>query len=317
VAVHGVKSEGSNATTLSDSPAGRMRRLSLRLTESPTLGVIMRLLSSRKGAVGTACLVVFIGGAVIGPPLAPYDPNELHLRAQLAAPSALYLFGTDELGRDILSRVVYGIPVALVAGFLAVLLAAIVGSVTGLIAGYSSGWSDAAIMRVWDTLLAFPAIFLAIAIVTIAGPGYKNAIIAVAVINTPTFARLVRATTLSLKQADFVEAARSLGASSSRIMFKTILPNCISPIMVQMAVAVPAAILVEASLSYLGLGSQPPQASWGNMLTSAQGYLYRSPTYGVFPGLAITVVVIGMNYFADGLQDAIDPRRLRGGNRLK
>ncbi len=257
-------------------------------------------------------MALFILVAYLGPLIAPYDPVELHLNAQLKAPSAQYLLGTDELGRDILSRIIYGTRISLEAGLLAVLLAAAIGVLSGLAAGYLGGWPDAVIMRVWDTLLAFPAIFLAIGIVTVVGPGYMNAVLAVAIINIPIFARLVRATTLSVKAKDFVEAAYAIGATRSHIMFRTILPNCVAPVVVQMAIAAPAAILVEASLSYLGLGSQPPMPSWGNMLTAAQSYLYRSPTYGLWPGLALTLVVVGMNYFADGLQDVIDPRRTRG-----
>jgi peptide/nickel transport system permease protein len=270
----------------------------------------------RKGAVGLACLLLFIVVALFGPWLAPYNPVELHLEAQLAPPSARFWWGTDELGRDILSRVIHGARVSLQAGVLAVGLAGVVGVSAGLVSGYLGGAVDAVISRVWDALLAFPAIFLAIGIVTISGPGYFNAVLAVAIINLPTFARLVRATTISMKARDFVEAARAVGATRGYIMFRTILPNCLSLVVVQMAIAVPAAILVEASLSFLGLGSQPPAPSWGNMLTTAQSYLYRSPTYGIFPGVALTIVVIGLNYFADGLQDAIDPRRIRAGARL-
>jgi peptide/nickel transport system permease protein len=286
------------------------------IQKSATMDVIRRLFGEPKGAIGAIFILVFILIAFAGPALAPYDPIELHLRSQLAPPSAEFWLGTDELGRDILSRIIYGARISLEAGLLAVALAALVGVVTGLLAGYLGGWTDTIIMRVWDTLLAFPAIFLAIGIVTIVGPGYLNAVFAVAIINIPTFARLVRATTISVKEKDFVEAAYSIGASQWHIMFKTILPNCIAPVMVQIAIAAPAAILVEASLSYLGLGSQPPAPSWGNMLTAAQSYLYRAPTYGLWPGLAITFVVIGLNYFADGLQDAIDPRRIRAGAKM-
>lgn len=292
------------------------RASALRLPQSQTLDILKRLMGEPKGALGTLCIVLFIFIAFVGPSFAPYDPVELHLQTQLAPPSAQYWLGTDELGRDILSRIIFGARIALEAGLLAVALAAAIGVFTGLVAGYLGGWSDTIIMRIWDTLLAFPAIFLAIGIVTIVGPGYLNAVLAVAIINIPTFARLVRATTIAVKETDFVQAAYSIGATPWRIMFKTILPNCIAPVMVQIAIAAPAAILVEASLSYLGLGSQPPAPSWGNMLTAAQSYLYRAPTYGVWPGLAITLVVIGLNYFADGLQDAIDPRRIRAGAKM-
>jgi peptide/nickel transport system permease protein len=287
------------------------------MAQNQTAGTLVRLFRSPKGAMGTLLLVALVLAAIFGPHLAPYDPIEIQVQDKLLPPSAQHWFGTDELGRDIFSRIIYGARVSLEAGLLAVLLAAVVGVVTGLISGYLGGWFDVVIMRIWDTFLAFPAIFLAIGIVTILGPGQMNATIAVAIINMPTFARLVRATTLSVKNHDYVQAARAMGSKNSRIMFKTIFPNCIAPLMVAMAIAAPAAILVEASLSYLGLGSQPPDPSWGNMLQSAQGYLHRAPTYGIFPGLAITFLVIGMNYFADGLQDAIDPRRARAGAALK
>jgi peptide/nickel transport system permease protein len=286
------------------------------LAEHPSIAVLRRLMRGRKGAVGTICLFLFVLVAVFGPWLVPYDPIELHLDAQLAPPSARFWWGTDELGRDILSRVIGGARVSLEAGVLAVGLAGVVGVATGLISGYLGGWIDMIISRVWDTLLAFPAIFLAIGIVTLIGPGYLNAVLAVAIINLPTFARLVRASTIALKGMDFVEAARAVGAPNAHIMFRTIFPNCLSLVVVQMAIAAPAAILVEASLSYLGLGSQPPAPSWGNMLTAAQGYLSRSPTYGIFPGVALTLVVIALNYFADGLQDAMDPRRVRAGTHI-
>jgi len=288
----------------------------LRLAENQSVATLLRLLRNGKGAFGAVILLFFVVMAGLGPRLAPYDPIELHLEDQLAAPSASYWFGADELGRDIFSRILYGAGISLQAGVVAVLFAALVGVMTGLMAGYLGGWFDAVIMRIWDTLLAFPAIFLAIGIVTILGPGRFNAVMAVAVINMPTFARLVRATTLSVKNKEFVLAARATGASNGRIMVRTILPNCVAALMVQIAIAVPTAILIEATLAYLGLGSQPPEPSWGNMLQAAQSYLYQAPTYGIFPGLAITLVVIGMNYLADGLQDAIDPRRARAGAKM-
>jgi len=281
-----------------------------RFLEGEFLAALKRLLRNGKGAFGTAVLVLLVAMAVLGPQIAPYDPIELHLQDKLGPPSAKYWFGTDELGRDIFSRVVCGASVSLQAGLFAVSIAAIVGALTGLMAGYLGGWVDVAVMRIWDTLLAFPGVFLALGIVTILGPGRMNIVIAVAFISMPTFARLVRAQTLSIKAADFVSAAQAIGCSNRRIMFRTILPNCITPMVVNMAIAAPGAILVEAALSYLGMGSQPPDPSWGNMLQAAQQYLRRSSTYGVFPGVAITLVVLGMSFFADGLQDALDPRRI-------
>jgi peptide/nickel transport system permease protein len=270
-----------------------------------------RLLRSPKGAFGVLVLVVLVIVAGFAPLLAPYGPNEVHLRDQLAAPSVQYLFGTDEVGRDVLSRVMYSARPAIGAGLVTVALAAIVGALTGLVAGYQAGVFDALMMRLWDTLLAFPAIFLAIGIVSVLGPGWINAILAIAILNMPVFSRLVRASTLAVRNRDFVTAAYAVGCSDWRIMLQHVLPSCVAPLVVQMAIAAPEAILIEASLSFLGLGSQPPEASWGNMLGAAQAYLYRSAWYALFPGLAITIVVVGMNFFADGLQDALDPRRIR------
>jgi peptide/nickel transport system permease protein len=280
------------------------------------VALLSRLLRSPKGAFGALTLGLLVLLGIFGPYITPYDPIELHLVDQLKPPSATYWFGADELGRDIFSRIVYGARISLEAGLISVLVAALVGVVTGLSAGYLGGWYDSVIMRFWDTLLAFPAIFLAIGIVSILGPGRLNAILAVAIINMPAFARLVRAATLSIMARDFVLAAQAVGASQTRIMFQTIFPNCLAPLMVQIAIAAPTAIVVEASLSYLGLGSQLPEPSWGNMIQEAQAYLYQAPTYGIFPGLAITLVVVGMNFLADGLQDAIDPRRVRSSAKM-
>ncbi len=274
-------------------------------------GVVRRLLGNRKGAFGLAVLVVLVVVAAAAPVLAPHPPNELHLTDQLKPPSSTYLFGTDEVGRDVLSRVMYAARPAIGAGLVTVILAAVVGALTGLVAGYRGGAFDAIVMRVWDTLLAFPAIFLAIGIVSVLGPGWINAVLAIAILNMPVFSRLVRASTLAVRSREFVAASQAIGCSEWRIMATHIFPNCLAPLVVQMAIAAPEAILVEASLSFLGLGSQPPDPSWGNMLSAAQGYLYRSGWYALFPGLAITLVVVGMNFFADGLQDALDPRRTR------
>jgi peptide/nickel transport system permease protein len=289
------------------------RSLRQRWQDSESLAMVGRLFRHPKGIFGTLIIIFFITVAIFGGPLARYDPIELHLDDRLEAPSAEYWFGTDELGRDIYSRVVAGAAISLETGLLAVVLAAIVGVVTGLFTGYLGGWTDAVIMRVWDALMSFPTIFLALGIVTILGPSHLNAVLAVAIVSMPSFSRIIRANTLSVKSQDFVTAARAVGSSDMRIMFRTILPNCIVPLVLQMAIRAPAAILVEAGLSYLGLGSQPPDPSWGNMLSSAQTYLNRSATYGIFPGLALSLVVIGMHFFTDGLQDAIDPRRARTG----
>lgn len=281
-----------------------------KLSEAGAVVVFGRLARNRKGAFGLVVLVTLILVAVFAPEISRHDPNENHLLVQLAPPSATYWFGTDELGRDLFSRVIYGSRPSLLAGLLTVILAAAVGSLTGVVGGYTRGWFDLVIMRVWDALLAFPAIFLAIGIVSILGPGWINGTLAIAIVNIPVFARLVRAVTLSVAQKDFITAAQATGCADWYVMLVHVFPNCLAPLIVQMAIAAPDAILVEAALSFLGLGSQPPDASWGNMLSAAQGYLYRSSTYALFPGIAITLVVLGMNFFADGLQDAIDPQRI-------
>jgi peptide/nickel transport system permease protein len=256
-------------------------------------------------------MTLLIIGAFFAPQISPYDPLELHVKSKLQGPSIEHLFGTDELGRDILSRVIYGSGISLQIGLFAVMIAAVVGVSTGLIAGYIGGTLDSVIMRIWDTILAFPGIFLAIGLVSILGPGSSVAIFAVALTSMPTFARLTRSIAISTKEMEFVTAERALGVSDLGIIFQTILPNCLTPVIVNIAIAAPSAILMEASLSYLGLGSQPPAPSWGNMLQTAQVYISRAPTYGIFPGLALTAVVLGMNFFADGLQDSLDPRRTR------
>jgi peptide/nickel transport system permease protein len=278
---------------------------------SPIVGTVRRLFRSRKGIVGAGFLLGLLVVAAVGPLIAPYDPNELHGADQLAPPSATYLFGTDELGRDILSRVIVGARPAIEAGILAVTLAGVVGCLTGLAAGYFGGWLDVLIGRLLDTLLSFPAIFLAIGIATILGAGQLTPVLAIAIISMPVSSRLVRAVTVSARNSEYVEAARTLGCSDWRVMVAHIMPNCVAPLIVQMAIAAPDAILVEASLSFLGLGTPLPAATWGNMLGTAQTFLARSWTYAIFPGLAITLTVVGLNYFADALQDAIDPRRIR------
>ncbi|MFN8634319.1 MAG: ABC transporter permease [Chloroflexota bacterium] len=277
-------------------------------------GTLRRLTRNYKGRVGIGFLLGLLVVAVLGPYAVPYDPNAPHPADAFASPSATYWLGTDELGRDIFSRLVIAAWPAVQAGVLAVTLAGLVGSLTGLATGYFGGWLDAVVGRVWDTLLAFPAIFLAIGIVSILGPGQFSGVIAIAIINMPVSSRLVRAVTVGARNADYVDAARALGCSPWRIMIAHILPNCVAPLIVQMAIAAPDAILVEATLSFLGLGAQLPAATWGNMMASSQSYLARSWGYALFPGLAITLTVIGLNYFADALQDALDPRRIRAGS---
>jgi peptide/nickel transport system permease protein len=259
----------------------------------------------------TALALAVVGlvtlAAVGAPWLAPYSPTEMNVDL-LTAPSARHLLGTDDLGRDILSRIVHGASVSVLVGVISMGTAAALGVPLGLIAGYRGGLADTVIMRVLDGLMAFPAILLAIAIMAVLGPSLQNAMLAIGVIYIPPFARIVRASVLSLREQEFVDAARGLGAGSPRIVARHVLPNCLSPVIVQGSLGMGYAILVEAALSFLGLGVQPPQASWGSMLAEGRGFLDQAPWFATFPGLAIFVTVLGLNFVGDRLREALDPR---------
>jgi ABC-type dipeptide/oligopeptide/nickel transport system permease subunit len=224
------------------------------------------------------------------------------------APSARYWLGTDDLGRDILSRIIFGARVSLMVGTIAIGIAAVAGVSLGLAAGFLGGRIDGLIMRVMDALLAFPAILLAIALMAVLGPSLENAMIAIGIISIPTFARITRANVLSLREQEFVEAARALGGGGLYLALVVILPNCLSPIIVQASLGVGNAILVEAALSFLGLGVQPPEPSWGSMLAFGRSLLGQAPWYATFSGLAIFVTVLALNFLGDGLREALDPR---------
>jgi peptide/nickel transport system permease protein len=253
-------------------------------------------------------VVALVGVAALGAPwLAPYSPTEMH-DDLLAPPSARHLFGTDDLGRDVLSRVIHGASVSVLVGVISMGTAAVVGVPLGLLSGYRGGLADTVIMRLLDGLMAFPAILLAIAIMAVLGPSLQNAMLAIGVIYIPPFARIVRASVLSLREREFVDAARGLGAGPLRTVGRHVLPNCLSPVIVQASLGMGYAILVEAALSFLGLGVQPPQASWGSMLAEGRGFLDRAPWFATFPGLAIFVTVLGLNFVGDRLREALDPR---------
>ena len=224
------------------------------------------------------------------------------------APSARYWLGTDDLGRDILSRIIFGARVSLMVGTIAIGIAAVAGVSLGLAAGFLGGRIDGLIMRVMDALLAFPAILLAIALMAVLGPSLENAMIAIGIISIPAFARITRANVLSLREKEFVEAARALGGGGLYLASVVILPNCLSPIIVQASLGVGNAILVEAALSFLGLGVQPPEPSWGSMLAFGRSLLGQAPWYATFSGLAIFVTVLALNFLGDGLREALDPR---------
>jgi peptide/nickel transport system permease protein len=267
------------------------------------------LIRHRSGMTGLVIILFLAAVAILAPLLAPYDPLEMHAADRFKSPSATYPFGTDEFGRDILSRVLLGTRLAFSVGFTSIAIATVLGVVIGLVAGYFSGKIDTVTMRFFDALLAFPAILLAIVILAVLGPGSLNAILAIAIVNVPAFARLTRANVLVEKNKDYVEAARAIGAGPHRIIFRNILPNAVSTILVQITVSMASAVLLESALSFLGLGTPLPAPSWGSMLSVGRGYLPLAPWYGIFPGMAITLMVMGFYLLGDGLRDALDPRQ--------
>jgi peptide/nickel transport system permease protein len=270
--------------------------------------VAKRLL--RRPAAVIAALVVagFIAVALAAPHLAPYNPNATNFGAIRKAPSALYRLGTDEVGRDLLSRLIWGARASLLAGVIPVSIAVVVSIPVGLLSGYVGGWVDGVIMRVTDAMLAIPFLIVAIALAAFLGPSLTNAMIAIGIATLPIFLRLARGTVLALKTEDYVEAARAVGGSHVRIAARHILPNMLPPLFIQSSITIAAAIIAEASLSFLGLGQQPPAPSWGSMLNAAQRYLSQAPWMALYPGLMIFLVVMALNVLGDGLRDALDPK---------
>jgi peptide/nickel transport system permease protein len=246
--------------------------------------------------------------AILAPLLAPYPPDETHPNWRLYPPNEYFLLGTDELGRDILSRIIVGSRISLQVGLIAVSIALLLGATLGLIAGYYGRRVDGVIMQTMDVLLAFPAILLAMGIMAMLGASITNAMLAIGVVYAPSFARLTRASVLSLKEREFVEAARVLGVSDTRIILRHIAPNLMAPVIVQTTFSLSTAVLTEAALSFLGLGTPPPTPSWGTMLSASRRYVELAPWSAVFPGLAIMLLVLGFNLFGDGLRDVLDPR---------
>lgn len=272
----------------------------------------LRALFKRKivviGAVG---VVFFALVAIFAPLIAPYDPNAVSFIDSLQGPSAAHLLGTDNFGRDVLSRLIYGARVSLLVGVFAVAIACAIGTCFGLIAAYFGGWVDAVIMRVCEAVLAIPNTVLAMSLLAVFGGGLKNMAIILGVSTIPGYVRMMRAEALSAKQTDYVMAGKLQGSSDARLMFRHILPNCLSPIIVMMTQQVGQTILVEAGLSFLGIGISVPTASWGSMVTDGKAYLLSNPVFAISPGVCVALLVICLNLFGDGIRDALDPR-LRG-----
>ena len=275
---------------------------------SPARRALLRLMRRRGAMLGLAIVVVFVLIALFAPLIAPQDPLQTSWSAVRKAPSAEYLFGTDEIGRDVLSRVIWGARASLLAGLVSVSIAMALGVPIGLLAGYMGGWVDGAISRFTDAMLAVPFLILAIALAAFLGPSLTNAMIAIGVSATPIFIRLTRGQVLSVKVEDFVEAARAVGNPHWRIALRHILPNILPPLIVQATLAIASAIIAEASLSFLGLGQQPPAPSWGSMLNTAKNYVDNAPWMAVWPGVSIFLLVLSFNLLGDGLRDALDPR---------
>lgn len=268
-----------------------------------------RRLRRRKGAlVGLAVVVLFILLALLAPLVAPYDPVATSWSLVRKAPSWAHWFGTDEVGRDVLSRIIWGARASLGAGVVSVGIAAGVGVPLGLLAGYAGGWIDAALSRLVDAMLAIPFLILAIALAAFLGPSLGNAMIAIGITATPVFVRLTRGQTLAAKVEDYVEAARAVGNPHWRIALRHVLPNIVPPLLIQVSLAIAGAIIAEAALSFLGLGQQPPAPSWGSMLNTAQRFIGQAPWMAIWPGVAIFAAVLSFNLLGDGLRDALDPR---------
>lgn len=264
--------------------------------------------SNTPGLIAGCALVLFVALALAAPLVAPRDPTDMMPVDRLKSPAESGLMGTDVFGRDVFSRIVFGARISLGVGVVSVLIAAAIGTVLGLIAGYVGRWQEYLTMRLMDVLFSFPSILLAILIVTIWGAGFRSIIIAIALVQTPVFARIVRGSTLSLKQVEFVQAALASGSSTGRILFRHILPNVAAPILVQLALGMSGAVIMEAALSYLGLGAVPPTPSLGSMLSENRTAMEVAPWTVVYPGVALGLLVLSINMFGDAVRDLLDPR---------
>jgi peptide/nickel transport system permease protein len=270
--------------------------------------VLRRAARARLAPFGATVMVLAVLVALAAPVIAPYDPLAQDLGNTLAPPGRTHFLGTDNVGRDVLSRVIWGTRISLLAGLVSVVLAVLAGSLLGVLAGYSGGRVDGLVMRVMDAVLSFPPLVLALALGAVLGAGLTGVLLALGVVYTPTFARLMRGQVLTITARDYVDAARALGAPGWRVAARHVVPNAVNPIIVQASLSVAFAILAEASLSFLGLGIQPPEASWGSMINAGRGYLQQAPWIVFGPGAALFVTVVGLNFVGDAVRDALDPR---------
>ncbi len=281
-------------------------------TRASATSNLTRFIRNRVGMTGGTIVVACLVIALAAPLIAPYGPEETHPNWRLFPPNEYFVMGTDEFGRDILSRIMFGAQISLEVALISVSVALVLGGIIGLAAGFFGGWIDAVGMRSMDVLFAFPAILLAIGIMAVLGTGVINAMLAIGIVYSPSFARLARASVLSLKEMEFVQAARVLGLGELGILARHVVPNVLSPMIVQISFSLSTAILTEASLSFLGLGTPPSVPSWGSMLSASRRFVELDPWPAIFPGLAIMLLVLGFNLFGDGLRDVLDPR-LRAG----
>jgi len=282
--------------------------VALSVTVARRPSAVRRLLRRPAAALAVAVVSAFLIIALGAPWLAPFDPVATDFGAVRKAPSTLHRLGTDEVGRDVLARLIWGARASLLAGLIPVTMAVLVSIPLGLVSGYAGGWTDDLIMRFTDAMLAIPFLIVAIALAAFLGPSLTNAMIAIGIAALPVFLRLARNTVLAVKVEEYVEAARALGGSPLRIGVRAILPNMLPPLLIQSSLTVAAAIIAESSLSFLGLGQQPPAPSWGSMLNSAQRYLSQAPWMALYPGLAIFAIVLALNVLGDGLRDVLDPK---------
>jgi ABC-type dipeptide/oligopeptide/nickel transport system permease subunit len=293
--------------------------------QSPTREVLRHLIKHSSGRAGIIILTILVLVAIFAPVIAPYDPTQLLKNEQRREPPCIHIlgcpkdkpehiFGIDGNSRDLFSRVIYGSRLSLQVGLVTMSFAILIGTLIGAIAGYAGGTIDNILMRIMDVLMAFPSLLLAIAIVSVLGTGLINALLAIGIVSIPRFARLVRSTVLSVKELEFVQASRALGGSPMHILFRRILPNAVTPLIVQGTLGIATAILDAAALSFLGLGAEPPRPEWGLMLGEEKNSIFSAPHLVIFPGIAIMLTVLAFNLLGDGLRDSLDPRLTRSGS---